>query len=373
MANKNNNNLSSILVVSNMYPSKSAKHYGSFVKNMVDSLDGDYDISLSVMKKHRFVVSKLISYIVFYIKTFFKSLFGSYDYIWIHFISHSTMPVLFGYRFTINTKLVLNAHGNDVVADYNFEEKNIIRSKKYLKYASLVVVSSKYFKERIVNDYGYPSAKVKIYHAGGVDLDKFKSLDKNECKNKLGLDVNINYIGLVSRIEKDKGYDTLLEAIYLLKNDFEFKDTKLLVIGNGLEMNYFKKIVDKYHLEDFVIQKDFVYQKDLVYYYNALDLLVFPTKRKSESLGLVGLEAMACKTFVIGCDLYGPSEYLINNKNSLTYHNVKTGKSLARLIRLYYNMKEEEKENIILNAYDTAKKFSKEATSKEVRNIIGDI
>lgn len=369
MVNKNWSDKKRILVVSNMYPSRSAKHYGSFVKNMVLVLNDRYDVTLSVMKKKRFFLSKLVGYICFYLKTFVKALFGSYDYIWVHFISHSTAPVLFGYKFCPKTKLILNAHGNDVVADYNFERKNIERSKKYLQVASLVVVSSKYFQERIVKDYNYPIDKIKINHAGGIDLDKFKNLDKNECKEKLGLDVNCNYIGLVSRIEKNKGYDTLLEAMYLIKNEF---NVKLLVIGNGSEMAYFNDLVYKYHLEDVVIQKDFVYQSDLVLYYNAFDVLVFPTKRESESLGLVGLEAMACNTFVIGCDLYGPSEYLKNNINSLTYHNTRA-KYLARRIRMYYNMSDEERKRIILNGYKTVKDYSKEESLKEILEIIGEL
>ena len=63
----------------------------------------------------------------------------------------------------------------------------------------------------------------------------------------------------------------------------------------------FRALMKKNHLEKDVVIVPFVTQDELVNYYNALDLFIFPTKRKSESLGLVGLEAMACKTFVIGC------------------------------------------------------------------------
>ena len=121
-----------------------------------------------------------------------------------------------------------------------------------------------------------------------------------------------------------------------------------------------------------VIKKDFVYQNDLVNYYNAFDVLIFPTKRKSESLGLVGLEAMACSTFVIACDMYGQSEYLKNKENSLTYHT-DSAKSLARRIKMYYNMSEKKRDEIIVNGYLTAKKFSKEETKNELKEIIGEI
>ena len=112
-------------------------------------------------------------------------------------------------------------------------------------------------------------------------------------------------------------------------------------------------------------------QKDLVDYYNAFDVFVFPTKRKSESLGLVGLEAMACKTFVIACNLYGPKEYVIDNKNALTYQNVKNGKELAFKIKKFMNMNEKEKEKILDEAYETAKKYDVIKLREKLINIFG--
>ena len=142
---------------------------------------------------------------------------------------------------------------------------------------------------------------------------------------------------MVSRIEKNKGWDTLLEALNELKKESFMKNIKVIIVGTGQEQKEMDQMIKKFHLEDKIIQKEFVLQKDLVDYYNAFDVFVFPTKRKSESLGLVGLEAMACKTFVIACNLYGPKEYVIDNKNALTYQNVKNGKELASKIKKFMN------------------------------------
>ena len=122
-----------------------------------------------------------------------------------------------------------------------------------------------------------------------------------------------------------------------------------------MEEQDFLSLMRKNHLEKDVIVKPFVTQDELVNYYNALNLFIFPTKRKSESLGLVGLEAMACKTFVIGCNLYGPREYLKNNKNSLTF---KTEEELYEAILKYQRMSENEKEKIIKNGYKTVQNYS---------------
>ena len=66
-------------------------------------------------------------------------------------------------------------------------------------------------------------------------------------------------------------------------------------------------------------------------FYNAIDMLVFPTK--GESLGLVGLEAMCCNKPVVGTNKFALPEYIIsgltgetfeyNNLNSLKLSLVK--------------------------------------------------
>ena len=247
IASQNKSDKKKILMVSNMYPSSKAKHYGSFVKNMTKELRKmNYDVRLAVMHKHKNIFIKTFSYMIFYLKAFILSLLGSYDYIYVHFISHSTMPVILGYIFSYKTKLILNAHGNDVVKDYNYEEANIKRSAKYIKYADKIVVSSKYFKERIKNDYNYEEDKIVVFPAGGVDLEVFREMDKNKVKEELGLDVNIRYIGTVIRIEKNKGYDTLIEAIYMLKELDYMKNTKLIIIGTGDLQKDLDKLINAY-------------------------------------------------------------------------------------------------------------------------------
>ncbi len=362
-----------ILMVSNMYPSDKYPHYASFVKNMVcDLKDEGYFVYLSVMRKHDCFLLKFISYGWFYLKSMVLSIIFSYDAIYVHFISHSTWPVLIGYRFTRDTSLILNAHGNDVVADYNFELENVKRSKRYLKYASLVVVPSSYFKDVMVDYYGICSSNVVIYPSGGISLKRFYFIDRACACLKVNLDPSYSYIGYVSRIEKDKGFDVLLSSLYMLKEDPLFFKSKLVVVGGGSLMPLFWRLVNKFGLKDKVIVRDFVYQDDLVYYYNAFSLLVLPTKRKSESLSLVGLEAMACGCLVVGCNLYGPRDYLVNGVNSLTYSYVKSGKELARCIRKVYNMDDDKKKSLILNGYKTAKLYDKDLIKEKFKEIFGD-
>jgi len=100
-----------------------------------------------------------------------------------------------------------------------------------------------------------------------------------------------------------------------------------------------------------------------------MDLFLFPTKRKSESLGLVGLEALACRTFVIGCTLYGPREYLRNGINSFTY---KEDDDLFLKIKEFQDLSKIQKEKIIEQGYLTACKYDKRKVNHNLIKIFGD-
>ena len=341
-----------ILYISNMYPSKKYKHYGSFVKNMENDIRNlGYQIDKVVMTKQDFLLLKLVSYLVFYTTIFVKSLLHRYDIIYVHFISHSAHGII-----KKDAKLFLHAHGNDVVPDTKKDEKNVSRSQKALKKADFVVVPSTYFKDVMMQDYQVEEEKIYVYPSGGVSFDLFYSQEKKKAQEKVGLNPKYQYIGMISRIEKDKGWDTLIEAISILKKQGNFKDKKLLIVGTGEEQPLLEEEIKKNHLEEDIIQKEFAYQQDLVYYYNALDLFVLPTKRKSESLGLVGLEAMACKIPCVICTLYGPRTYA-KSQNALTYQQDVDGTILASKIQEFFALKEVDKQKMIQNAFLTSKEY----------------
>lgn len=355
-----------ILLVSNMYPNNKYPHYGIFVKNTEDLLkENGLTIDKVILHKQDSKVKKIITYLVFYIKSFILSLINNYDYIYVHFISHSTLGILLPFITSKKTKLVLNVHGNDIVADTKIDNKNIKKSSLYLKYANIVISPSKYFEQVLIKEYKVPKNKIVIYPSGGVDTEKFKKIDKNTAKKNVNLSTKIKYFGYISRIEKDKGYDILLEAIKEIKN---IKDVKFLIIGSGSEEYLLDELITKYDLQEIIIRKSFVNQKELVNIYNSIEALIYPTRRKSESLGLTGLEAMACETLVIGSNKYGPSDYLENNINSKTF-NPTNHKELAKLIEETLNMKELEKNKLTKEARKKSLEYNNENTKEIILNV----
>lgn len=355
-----------ILLISNMYPSKKFPHYGSFVKNTEDILiENGYFVRKVVLYKTNNKLKKLYNYIIFYLKTIFKGIFFSYDCLYAHYASHTALPLLIVKKLKPNLKIIMNVHGNDVVPEDDHDEKYIPMVKKILKQSYKIICPSMYFEEILKRDYLIPNNKIVVYPSSGIDMDNFKEYDKNNSKKQISLDVNYHYIGYISRIEKDKGWDLFLEAINKIKKQIP-QDIKFLVIGSGSEEEKYNQLVKEYQLENLIIKKDFLPQSLLVYAYNSLEIFCFPTYRKSESLGLVGLEAMACKVPVIASDMGGPKTYIKSYENGFLFETQNSDDLAKKILEVlnYSDLKE-----IKNNAYQTAMKYDKNV----IKNILIDI
>lgn len=356
-----------ILLISNMYPDKNNKHYGIFVKNVEELLiNNGYIVDKVIMFKTKNKYVKLIKYILFHLKVVFKGLFNKYDYLYVHFVSHSSLGAVFVKKIKRNIKIVFNCHGNDVIYDLDEEKNNVKRSHRYLKYADKVVVPSNFFKQLMIDEYHINENQIYIYPSGGVDTNKFIKKDKIECKKICNLDLNSRYIGYISRIEKHKGWDIFIKAINELNKDNKLEGLKFLIVGSGIEENKMFEMIDNYKLKKYIEVRKMVYQDELVDIYNSLDIFVFPSYRK-ESLGLVGLEAMSCETLVITGDKYGPTDYIKDNVNGFMF-SIDNDNLKDKIIEII-NKSSKEKENIRKNARLTALEYDIDNTKDKILEV----
>lgn len=301
-----------------MFPSKKYPHYGVFVKNTVEILKkNNFDVDVIKLKKQRNKFTKITSYFVFYIKIIFSSLFFSYDFIYTHYASHTGLPLLFVKKMKKNLPIIVNVHGNDLIPEDSTDEKYWWIVKKIIDVSQYVICPSQYFKEEVMKRCKKKEEDIYVYPSGGVNTSLFHPINMSVAKKELGLDENKKYIGFISRIEVNKGWDIFLKSCKrILADNPEYR---LFVVGDGSENNEYNKLVRELGIYERIDKLNFLPQENLVNAFNAMDIFVFPTRRKSESLGLVGLEAMACGTLVIASDKYGPSSYMINGVNGFTF------------------------------------------------------
>lgn len=297
-----------VLLVSNIYPTIERPHDGAFIKNIVDQIvDGGGNISVSTL--HRESSSKVFSYARFYISTLLKGLFAEDGtVIYVHYLSHSIFPALLVSLIRRNVKLLSHVHGSDVVQEKGvgeayFKLKSFI-SRLGMKASASVICPSAYFKnEVLVSEYGIPESKIFVSPSGGVNLELFKY-------SALGVGTGRSVtLGFVGRLTKDKGIEDFVLMVSALRE--QNVHVSAVVVGDG-PMRSFVEELEKDGALEFLGPKA---QEELPDIYSGLDLFVFPTTRRSESLGLVGIEAMACGTPVIAYDMGGPSSYVSDRRN----------------------------------------------------------
>lgn len=136
----------------------------------------------------------------------------------------------------------------------------------------------------------------------GIDTVRFNpNIDGSEIRKryKIGEEKLIFSVG---RLEKEKGFQYIIDAFSLILN--EIKDIKLIIAGTGRYEGKLKKQIEALNLTKNVIPCGNVPNEELPRYYNSCDVFVDPTARV-EGLPLVLLEAMACGKPVIASRIGG--------------------------------------------------------------------
>ena len=137
----------------------------------------------------------------------------------------------------------------------------------------------------------------------GIEIDRFykENIDGNQLENKrkeLGLskeDIAILYVG---RIAEEKSIDFLINnQVEILKKN---KNCKLIIVGDGPDLDNYKKLALDNNISDKVIFTGKVPWKEVPLYYNLAD--IFVTASHTETQGLTVIEAMAASAPVVALD-----------------------------------------------------------------------
>lgn len=337
-----------ILVISNMYPSDKDPVYGTFVESFVKNikyLNESGKTSIIVIKgRDGNKIQKIIKYINFYISILFSLSFKRYDLIYIHTITYPIPPILLVSKLK-KLPLVFNVHGADVLTRSRLAEILKKKSISLLKEAKLIISPSNFFKNILLREFPFlEKEKIFISPSGGVDCSFF---NKKKKKN------DIFTIGYVSRIDKSKGWDTFLKAIAIIKQkDINIKGK---IAGRGAETNLMLNLIDNLELNNEVDYIGPIPYAQLPNIYSQLDLFIFPTSLE-ESLGLVGLEAMASNVAVIGSKIGGLQDYIKSNYNGY-FFETNNEFDLAKKICNFISLDPQDKNKLEENAYNTATKY----------------
>lgn len=338
-----------------MWPDKNSPGYGSFVKNVVNGLENNGFFITSkavIIGKPEGKLKKIKSYLRFYIDIL-SGFFKKYDFIYIHFPNQAVplLSILFKIR---RQKIVVNYHGEDLLFDSAGYTGLLGRATEKFckKYATKIVVPSTYYAD-IVESKGIASKdKILVSPSGGISEDIFfPNIDSLNKSQEILSPVKIAYIG---RLEPEKGIITFLEVLLLLKKrNIKFNAQ---IVGYGSKYDFVESFLSDNNLESFTSLSSGIQQSKLGEIYRNLDLFIFPSENQSESLGLTGIEAMACGIPVIGSNIGGIKTYLKNGYNGFL---VSPGnpEDIVESVCSYLSLPEEIRRKLKSHAIETGKKF----------------
>ena len=236
--------------------------------------------------------------------------------------------------------------------------KNDFYHKFLYKHIDLMIAVTKQVKDQLEKFIPLEvRPKIEVLYGGSDEVV--------ECP-PLKLQQNSFNIGMVGRINKDKGQYLLIDAIEILQQ--KNFDARAYFVGNPMNDAYLdelkQSVVDK-KLQDRVEFLGFM--KNPYPFYSACDVIVLASKK--ETFGLVLVEAMKSGTAVIGSNSGGVLEIIQDYKTGLLFE-AGEAKSLAHAIERLIEDKQLKAE-IIANALEVSnEKFSNRIQFDKLANIL---
>lgn len=174
--------------------------------------------------------------------------------------------------------------------------------------ADAICVSCPSEEEQFVRLHGRPQGRIEIV-APGVEHAFFAPGDRSGARDALGLPADRPVLLFVGRIQPLKGPDLAVRALDELGRRHGYTDAELVIVGGSSgvdgaeETRRVRALVAELGLGHRVHFVDPQPHHILSTYYRAADVVLVPSR--SESFGLVALEAAACGTPVVASPVGG--------------------------------------------------------------------
>ncbi|MFB5631415.1 MAG: glycosyltransferase family 4 protein [Nitrosopumilaceae archaeon] len=227
-------------------------------------------------------------------------------------------------------------------------------STRALSKASKILVSNVPSKEIMKSYYNVLEEKISIV-PNGVDLSFFKT--KTRDPNK------IVFSGVMYH---HRGLDVLLDAAPNIVK--EIPETKMILLGDGPEINKLKDIVRQKKLESNIEFKGWVDRKDIPEYLSNASVGIGPLKRTTvteNALPIKVLEYMASSLPIVAKIGTLPDDVLKNNENGWFVEN--SSELSEKIIKLEKNP--DLVERMGKKSLDMVQKFSWEGIVKSIIDI----
>jgi len=222
---------------------------------------------------------------------------------------------------TFHTLARVKAEGGDMEPEWRERAEAEI-----ISCADAICVSCTEEQRQFLRLYGEPAGKIEII-APGVEHAFFAPGERTGARNALGLPADAPVLLFVGRIQPLKGPDVAVRSLAALNR----RDALLLIVGgsSGLEgdseIAHVKRLITELGVESQVRFIEPQPHHILSTYYRAADAVIVPSR--SESFGLVALEASACGIPVVASAVgglltlvdHGSNGFLVEERDPLLF------------------------------------------------------
>jgi len=206
------------------------------------------------------------------------------------------------------------AHGNELLQTNSKKNKKIF---KILNQTSAIVANSNYTLNLVKQFRLQKPVLIKI-HPGTSNFQNIKETKINKIQGH-------PVVLTLARLEKRKGHIFVLNCIEKLKN--EFSNIQYIIVGEGPELSYLKKIVKNKKLDQNVIFLGKANDSEKKYIFSKTDLMIMPTidesqNRSIEGFGIAYIEAALFGIPSIATNVGGASEAVLHNKTGIVLNHI---------------------------------------------------
>lgn len=261
-----------------------------------------------------------------------------------------------------NIKLIPNWHTNyDYYANIYFKNNSILKKIKNILFQNLKnnffsgIITTGEISKNIFLQY-----TSNVFNANEICLDNFSNfkIDKYKKNNT----INFIYTG---RIALEKNLSLIIDILNNLENT-KFENYKMHFIGSG---PYLKKLKKYISINDKIIFYGDTEYSQIIDIYNNLDNRIFIQSSVSETFGKSTMEACysGIPVFVLKCEIH---DLLYDDNNSFIFENVTDFKNQ---LTLFFKLNKTQKELIINNGYNNAKKYDQKIIFNNLKDFILNI
>ncbi|NLB48700.1 MAG: glycosyltransferase family 4 protein [Erysipelotrichia bacterium] len=203
----------------------------------------------------------------------------------------------------------------------------------------------------------------------GIDFSIFKKeqidqVKMAEFKKEHRIYPNTKVFLLVGRLAREKSMDVSLKCFAMYHQKYPEVDKKMLILGDGPDKGELKLLIEDLNIRHLVTFLGQVNSLEVPFYYHLVD--IYTSASITETQGLTFMEAMAAGKIVLARFDSNLTGTIINGKTGFFFTDES---SFVTQVEKIFTMTDEQKEEIINEAYRTVDTYSIDKFYKNILRV----